>query len=131
MVFSHTNHLYVIQSSGGRVYDASADPNSVTIKSFPLPSMIGGYHTTMPDTISIYRVTTCISILPAPDESQILIQTWNDIQVWSLRQLTDVPDTRDDIMNINLSGDASLLALATPTDIEIWDAQIGQHLHVI
>ncbi len=32
----------------------------------------------------------------------------------------------DHIRGINLSHDASLLALATETGIEIWDAQIGQ-----
>ncbi len=112
LVFSRTNRLYMMtRSGGGRVYDVSADPNKVTIKSFPLPS-----HTR--------------SILP--DEPQILIRTSNDIQVWSLRELTDARDAlRDDIIDIDLSRDASLLALATKTDIEILDARIGQRCKVI
>ncbi len=32
---------------------------------------------------------------------------------------------------MDLSGDASHLALATFTDIEIWDARIGQLLYII
>src|SRR5258708_8534833 len=114
IVFSRTNRLYAVQSNGGskelRVYDASADPNTV-IKSFPLP-----YDTE--------------SILPTLDESRILIRTWGDIQVLSLGQLTvDAP--RNDIVGIDLSSDASLFALATRTEIEIWDARIGQRHKVI
>ena len=37
----------------------------------------------------------------------------------------------DDIRGIDLSHDASLLALATETGIEIWDARIGQRRQVI
>src|SRR5258705_9508572 len=45
-VFSRTNHLYAADNADsvdrryGRVYDASADPDNVSIKSFPLPSPI-------------------------------------------------------------------------------------------
>src|SRR5258708_23279799 len=117
IVFSRTNRLYATQSSDGgeelKVYDASADPNTVTIKSFPLPSRT-------------------ISILPMPDESRILVHTWDDIQVWSLGQFTVTCDApRNDIVGIHFSGDASLLALATETDIEIWDARIVQRRKVI
>src|SRR5258708_6591267 len=115
MVFSRTNRLYAIQSNDGskelKVYDASADPNTV-IKSFPLPS-----HTE--------------SILPTPDESRILIRTLDDIQVWSLGQLTVDAAPRNSIGAIDFSSDASLLALATRTEIEIWDARIGQRHKVI
>src|SRR6266436_3853051 len=38
---------------------------------------------------------------------------------------------RHNIWAIDLLSDASLLALATPTDTEIWDARIGQRLHVV
>src|SRR5258708_26213537 len=71
-------------------------------------------------------------ILPTPDESRILSRTSNDIQVHSLK-FTDHPRNapRHHIVGIDISGDASLLALATLTDIEIWDARIGQRLHVI
>ncbi len=34
-------------------------------------------------------------------------------------------------MKMGLSNDTSLLALSTLTDVEIWDAQIGQCLHII
>ena len=108
-VFSRTNRLYVAESGGLKVYDASADLNNVTIKSFPLPIVF--------------------SILPTPDESRILIRTISDIQVWQVRDTRDAP--RYDIMDMDLSNDVSLLALATETDIEIWDARIGQRLHVI
>ena len=126
MVFSRTNRLYVTQSNdewifSGIVYDVSADPNNITIKSFPLPSL------TVRFPIPVRHTTT--SILPAPDESQILIRTWDDIQVW--RQFMDRDASCDNIIGIGLSGDASRLALATKTDIEIWDARIGQRLHVI
>src|SRR5258708_4322855 len=135
MVFSRTNRLYVAGAGGGRVYDVSADPNS-TIKSFPLPSI--GYSAKSGSHKDLFwRATrsadhTPKSLLPAPDESQILIRRQNDIQVWSLRQLTDARDApRDDIMGIDLSDDASLLAHSTETEIEIWDARIGQRLRVI
>ena len=107
--FSHANRLYVAEFGGGRVYD----PNDVTFKSFSLP-------------------LNASSILPTPDESQILIHTEDDIQVWSLRQFTDTRGApRYDIKGIDLSSDASLLGLATETDIEIWDARIGQCRQVI
>ncbi len=123
LVFSHTNHLYVANNDHGdhgQVYDMSADLESVSIKSFPLPSSIvdlGGY--------------AFKTILPTLDESQILIHT-HDIQVCSLKftDHTHNPPCHD-IGGINLSGDTSLLALATITGIEIWDAQIGQHLHIV
>ncbi len=114
-MFSRTNRLYAVQSNYGskelRVYSASADPNTV-IKSFPLP-----YYTEF--------------ILPTPDESQILIHTWNYIQVLSLGQFTVDAPRNDIILGIDLSSDASLLALATRTEIEIWDARIGQRGKVI
>src|SRR5258708_22808456 len=114
MVFSRTNRLYAVQSNDDskelKVYDASADPNTV-IKSFPLPF----------DTWSI---------LPTPDESRILICTRDDIQVLSLGQFTvDAP--RNNIWGIDLSSDASRLALATQTGIEIWDARIRHPRKVI
>ena len=121
-VFSRTNRLYVAEDDRGRVYDASTDPNRVAIKSFPSPSIVS----------SVVPVPhTQKSILPMPDESRILIRTMVDIQVWSLK-LSDTRDApRNEIMGIDISGDASLLALATETDIEIWDARIGQRLHGI
>ncbi len=114
MVFSRTNRLYVAESESGKVYDASGDPNNITIQSFSLPF----------DTWSIF---------PMPDESRILIEREFDIQVWPMGQFTD---TRCDGPCYNTEGvcfsdNASLLALATETGIEIWDARIGQCLHVI
>ncbi len=119
VVFSRTNRLYVVGLyGGGRIYDMSADPNNVTIKSFPLPSQIDHFRRT--------------TILPTPDESQILIHMEDGIQMWSLMQFTDTQDApRHDIIGIDLSRDASLLALATETGIEIWDARIGQCRQVI
>src|SRR6266436_6932283 len=77
-VFSRTNRLYVADVDfldRGRVYDASADPDSVSIKSFPLPSSIVD--------LGNYASKT---IFPTPDESRILIRTFNDdIQVCSLK----------------------------------------------
>src|SRR5258708_32526285 len=69
-VFSRTNRLYVNDTSSVRDYHASADPNNVTVKSFPLPSRAQ-------------------SLLPTPDESRILIHAADHIQVWSLRQFMD------------------------------------------
>src|SRR5258708_15615191 len=127
-VFSRTNRLYVADDDRvdsvdrGRVYDASADPDSVSIKSFPLPSPIVRF--SVP-----YAFKT---ILPTPDESRILIRTSNVIQVCSLNFTDHTRNApRHDIIDIDLSGDASLLALATRTSIEIWDARIGQRLHVV
>src|SRR5258708_8151718 len=112
-VFSRTNRLYVNDSSSVRVYDASADLNNVTIKWFPLSSRAE-------------------YLLPMPDESRILIHTDDHIHVWSLRQFMDRDASlHDDIRGIDLSHDASLLALATETGIEIWDARIGQRRQVI
>src|SRR5258708_2033681 len=109
-VFSRTNRLYVADTGRGdrgRVYDMSADPDTVSIKSFPLPSPIvrlGGYE---------FK-----SILPTPDESRILIRTSNDIQVCSLKFTNHTRNApRCDIMGIDISGDASLLALATRPNI--------------
>src|SRR5258708_9413915 len=118
-VFSRTNRLYVAEFfGGGKIYDMSADPNNVTIKSLPLPSQINSYVPT--------------PILPTPDESRILIHTYHGIQVWSLRQFTDTRDApRRDILDIDFSHNASLLALATKTGIEIWDARIGRRRKVI
>src|SRR5258708_4263629 len=124
VVFSRTNRLYVADYGVGRVYDASADPNSVTITSFPFISSLSYY--------PLLVLHANISILPTPDESRILIRTWDDIQVCSLK-LTDY--TRDtshrDVIGIDLSGDASFLPLATLTDIEISVVRVGQHLHTI
>src|SRR5258708_4169282 len=126
IVFSRTNRLYVAQSNSGsstrKVYDVST-LNQVTIKSFPLPSPI------VYSVVPVLRMT--MSILPAPDESQILIRTWDDIQVWSLRQFTHRDPPRYAILTINFSHDASLFALATESNIEIWDARIGRLSHVI
>src|SRR5258708_24788669 len=119
-VFSRTNRLYVAEffGGGGKIYDMSADPNNVTIKSFSLPSRID------------FDLPT--PILPTPHESRILIHTDDDIQVWSLRQFTDTREApRDDIRDIDFSPDASLLALATINGIEIWDARIGRGRKVI
>src|SRR5258708_3621707 len=90
-VFSRTNRLYVVErGGGGKIYDMSADPNNVTIKSFPLPSRID------------FGLPT--PILPTPDESRILIHTWDDIQMWSLRESTDTRDApRHDIIDICFS----------------------------
>src|SRR5258708_23641058 len=59
-VFSRTNRLYVAEffGGGGKIYDMSADPNNVTIKSFSLPSRID------------FDLPT--PILPTPHESRIL-----------------------------------------------------------
>ncbi len=117
MVFSRTNRLYVVEyGGGGKIYDMYEDPNNITTKSFPLPSR-----------------NDPTAILPTPDESWILIHTLDDdIQVWSLRQITDTRDApRYDIIGIDLSRDASLLAIATATGIEIWDACIGRCRKVI
>ncbi len=126
LVFSHTNCLYVADndhSDHGRVYDTSTDLDSVTIRSFPLPS------TMVPSVIvpDLFK-----SILPMPDESWILICTSNDIQVCSLKFMDHTHNAPcHDIVDIDISGDTSLLALATTTNIEIWDAQIGQCLHIV
>src|SRR5260221_10677875 len=88
-VFSRTNHLYYrAQFGGGRVYDASADLNNVTIQSFSLPS-----HT--------------FFILPTPDESRILFKTEHDIQVWPMRQFTNTRRYLDAVRDMCLSDDAS------------------------
>src|SRR5258708_1299394 len=122
-VFSRTNRLYVADDPG-RVYDMSADPEIVSIKSFPLPSPI--YH------VWVHIDRSILPILPTPDESRILIRTENDIQVCSLKFTDHTRNApRHDITGIDISGDASLLALATRTGIEIWDARIGQRLHVV
>src|SRR5258708_6851818 len=120
-VFSRTNHLYVADDDRGRVYDAS-DPTT-GIKSFPLPSpMVPSVP--VPDIFKF--------ILPTPDESRILIRTSNDIQICSLKFTDHTRNApRHDIWAIDISGDASLLALSTETGIEIWDARIGQCLHVV
>ncbi len=119
-VFSRTNCLYVagLFDGDGKIYDMSADPNNVTIKSLPLPLPLNVYPPT--------------PILPTPDESRILIHTGDNIQVWSLRQSADARDApRRDTMGIDFSRDASLLALDTFTGIEIWDARIGRRRKVI
>src|SRR5258708_4675633 len=124
-VFSHTNRLYVADVDfldRRRVYDTSPDPDRVSIKSFTLPS-----------PICILPHYGFEFILPMPDESRILIRTSNNFQVCSLKFTDHTRNApRHDIEGIDLSGDASLLlALATRTGIEIWDARIGQRLHVV
>ncbi len=121
VAFSRTNRLYKAEDDGGRVYDASA--TRVTIKSFPFPSIVYS-DVPVPHTFK--------SILPTPDESRILIRTMHDIQVCSLKFTDHTRDApRHDIIGIDFSGDASLLALSTRITIEIWDARTGQRLHVI
>src|SRR5258708_22362693 len=83
------------------------------------------YHQVIPSSF------TCRRSFPTPDESGILIYMNDDIQVWSLSQFMDTNAPRDDIRGVDLSHDASLLALATETGIEIWDARIGQRRQVI
>ncbi len=123
MVLSRTNRLYVSAFPCGRIYDMSADPNSVAVKSFRRPSPLRCEVGPSPHTD--------VSILPTPDESRILICTSHVVEVLSLRPVTDTHAPRHDILGLTLSGDASILALATETNIEIWDARIGQRLHVI
>jgi len=101
-------------TTSGRVYDVSAGPNNVTIKPFLLPS-------------------EAYSIFPA-DDSRILVRTADGILMWSLGQLTDtrdVPHYDRIVHGIDLSCDASLLAVATDPGIEIWDARIGQRRKLI
>ena len=96
-----------------RVYNALGDHNQPETRSIDLP---------------------IDHILPAPDDSQIVIQTGPDIRAWSPRRLTDTDDSTpraNAILRIDLSGDASLIAITTQTAIEIWDARIGQRLDVI
>src|SRR5258708_635145 len=77
----------------------------VTIKSFPFPYIVSS-DVPVPHTFT--------SILPPPDESRILIRTMHDIQGCSLKYTDHTRDAhRPDIVGIDFSGDASLLALST------------------
>ena len=119
--FSRTNHLYMLPVSGHvRVYNALGNHEARLI---PVPGRVR-------------------HILPSLDDSQIVIQMATDsepphygIEVWSLRRFTDTHDNSaphpNTILNIDLSSDASLLAIATQTEIEIWDARIGRRRDVI
>ena len=116
LVFSRTSHLYMLPHSGDlRVYNALGDHNQPETRLIPLP--VGTDH-----------------ILPAPDDSQIVIQMGLNIRVWSPRPVTDTHDSTphaNTILAIDLSDDASVLAIATQTEIEIWDARMGQRRDVI
>src|SRR5258707_4102524 len=112
LAFSRTNHLYMLADSGNvRVYSAEGDHNQAAMR---VISLRGGVH----------------RMIPAPNDSQIVIQTSPyDIEVWSLRRFTDTHDDStphpNTILGIDLSGDASLLAIGTRTEIEVWDARVG------
>ncbi len=96
LVFSRTNHLYMLAGSGNvRVYSAEGDHNQAAMR---VISPHGGVD----------------QILPAPNDSQIVIQTSSDdIEVWSLRRFSDTYDDSAPHPNtilgigIDLSGDAS------------------------
>src|SRR5260370_2164430 len=83
------------------------------------------YHQVIPSSF------TCRRSFPTPDESGILIYMNDDIQVWSLSQFMDPNAPRDDIRGVDLSHDASLLALAPATGIEISDSRIAQRPHAL
>ena len=116
LVFSRTNHLYMRPHSGDlRVYNTLGDHNQPETGLIPLLRHIG-------------------CILPAPDDSKIVTQEGPSIQAWSPRRLDYTNDSTplaNTILGIDLSGDASLVAIATRTAIEIWDARIGQRRDVI
>src|SRR5258708_12226386 len=61
LVFSCMNCLYGHDSGSVWFHDASTDPNNVTIKSFPLPSVVGYF-------------------FPIPDESPLLLHLADDIK---------------------------------------------------
>ena len=97
-----------------RVYNALGDHNQPETRLIPVPRDTDG-------------------ILPAPDDSQIVIHNDN-LEVWSTRRLMDTNDSTPHayaIRAIDLSPDASLLAIVTKTTIEIWDARISQRRDVI
>src|SRR5258708_14986968 len=114
LAFSRTNHLYMLAHSGDvRVYSASH--NQAAISAISLRGDVR-------------------QILPAPNDSQIVTSLNSflnkyDVEVWSLRQFTDTHDDSaphpNTILGIDLSGDASLLAISTQTEIEVRDARVG------
>src|SRR5258708_6264057 len=121
LAFSHMNHLYMLAHSGNiRVYStASGDHNQAAIMAI---SLHGDVH----------------QIILASNDLQIVIQMLADnltdkyeIEVWSLRRSLDTDDDSaphpNTIPDIDLSGDASQLAIGTGMGIEVWDAQVGQH----
>src|SRR5258705_6007331 len=122
LAFSRTNHLYMLAHSANvRVYSASGD-HKAAIRAISLRGHVD-------------------QMIPAPNDSQIVIQTLAndltnkyDIEVWSLRQLTDTHDDStlhpNTILDIDLSGDASRLAIGTRTEIEVWDARVGRRRQV-
>ena len=117
LIFSHTDRLYVRAFSDGRsVCDAPASYNQAVIQSFPFPA-----HT---ERIAL-----------APDDSHIAIQALFDTQIWSLKHFGDThysSNTRlNTILSVELSRNASLLAVGTQTEIEVWDARMGQRRHII
>src|SRR5258708_18392485 len=112
LAFSRTNHLYMLADSGNvRVYSAEGDHNQAAITAISLRGDVD-------------------QMIPAPNDSQIVIQTSsNDIQVWSLKRFTATHDDSaphpNTILDIDLSGDASRLAIGTRTEIEVWAALVG------
>src|SRR5258708_7513202 len=122
LAFSCTNHLYMLtRSDNVRVYSASGDHNQAAIRAISLRGYVR-------------------QILPAPNDSQIVIQTSANIltagygiEVWSLRQFADTHDSTpcpNTILGIDLSGDASRLAISTQMEIEVWDARVCQRCQV-
>src|SRR5258708_4551000 len=121
LAFSRANRLYMLARSGNvRVYSAEGDHNQAAMR---VISLRGGVD----------------QILPAPNDSQIVIQTLAnllttyDVEVWSLRRFTDNHDAstpHPNPLGIDLSGDASRLAIGTRMEIEVWDARVGQRCQV-
>src|SRR5258708_22677251 len=122
LAFSRTNHLYMLAHSANvRVYSASGD-HKAAIRAISLRGHVD-------------------QMIPAPNDSQIVIQTLAndltdkyDIEVWSLRQLTDTHDDSaphpNTILDIDLAAGASRLAIGTRTEIEVWDARVGRRHQV-
>ncbi len=107
LAFSRTNHLYMLAHSGNvRVYSASGDHNQAAMTVISLRGDVR-------------------RIIPAPNDSQIVIQTSSDdIEVWSLRRFTD---THAD--SVGISFDSSRLAAKTMYHVLIWDLPSGALLH--
>ena len=129
LVFSLPNRLYMARHSGGgsvcdvlrlfhsgdgSVRNVLAEHDRSVIEPFPFPARIG-------------RVAL------TPNDTQIAIWAFHDTQVWSLKHFRDahVDSGPHSILDIDLSSDASLLAIGTETTIEVWDVRIVQCCYVI
>ena len=111
LAFSHANRLYMaLRSGGGSVCDVLAEHDRPAIVPFPFPNNI--------DLITL-----------APNDAQIAIRAI-DTQIWSLRD-TQVDSGPHSILSIDLSSDASLLAISAETKIEVWDVPINRCRYVI